>query len=68
MSQHGSLQVTLRARTFHFNWCNRTETDYVCMKCGTIAVDGVCGYCKREAEKKAQNLARFLEMKREMGT
>lgn len=62
----GSLQVTLRARTFHFNWCNRTETDYVCMTCGSIAVDGkACRHCERAHQKKQESLRKFLEAKRE---
>lgn len=60
----GTLQVTLRERTFHFKWCNRTEVDYVCLTCGTIAVEGVCQYCERAREKKRERLARFLESKK----
>lgn len=60
----GSLQVTLRARTFHFNWCNRDETDYVCMRCGTIAVDGkACQHCVEEHRRKQEKLRKFLEQK-----
>jgi len=60
----GSLQVTLRARTFHFNWCDRSETDYVCLTCGSIAVDGtVCQYCVDVQQKKRERLQRFLEQK-----
>lgn len=59
----GSLQVTLRARTFHFHWCNRDETDFVCMTCGTIAVDGRCRHCEQVREKKQESLRKFLEQK-----
>lgn len=61
----GRLQVTLlRKRTFHFQWLNETEVDYVCVRCGAISVDGVtCLHCERERVKKRESLARFLASK-----
>ncbi len=61
----GTLQVTLlRKREFYIRWLDRTETDYVCMRCGTIAVDGkTCQHCAREQAKKRESLQRFLEKK-----
>ena len=56
----GTLQVSLRERTFHFNWCHRSETDYVCMQCGTIAVDGICRHCAEVHAKKQERLRVFL--------
>ena len=55
---------TVRAREFHYAWCNRTEVDYVCMVCGTIAVDMTCQHCQRVKEVKAARLREFLESRR----
>lgn len=55
-----SLHVTLRARTFHFHWCNKSETDYVCLVCGTIAVEGICSHCAGVKARKEASLRKFL--------
>ena len=44
----------MRARTFQYNWCDKTETDYVCERCETIVLDLAngcqhCGMTKTEA-------------------
>jgi len=62
------LQVTLRERTFSFRWCGKSETDWVCMKCGTIAVDGGCPHCASVERKKKERLQEFLERKRNEGS
>lgn len=59
----GKLIVTLRDRSFHFAWCNRTETDHVCTVCGAIVPGETCLHCQRAKEKRAASLRRFLASK-----
>ncbi|MDH5667840.1 MAG: hypothetical protein OEY86_07515 [Nitrospira sp.] len=52
---------TIRIRATHFNWCNRTETDYICTVCESIVLGASCLHCERRAQKKAESLRKFLE-------
>ena len=52
----------MRQRTFHYNWCGRTETDYVCEHCETIIMDALagCQHCRQAADRTQ---ARLLKLK-----
>lgn len=56
----GKLIVTLEQRTFHFAWCNRTETDRVCRSCRAIVLGDTCVHCERIKHQKAESLRKFL--------
>jgi transcription initiation factor IIE alpha subunit len=50
-----------RKRTFHYAWCNRTEVDYVCQRCGTIVVEGECLHCTNKAQRQFEKLKALHE-------
>jgi len=53
-------QAGLRKRTFHYSWCNLTETDYICRRCDTIVPESGCPYCPAKDEAKAAKFQAFL--------
>lgn len=61
----GKLIVKLEQRTFHFIWCNRTETDQVCRSCRAIVTGDTCVHCERIAQHKAERLRKFLASRAE---
>lgn len=60
------LQVEgLRRREFAYQWCHKTEVDYVCAHCCTVSLDGVtCQHCHSERVKKESNLQKFLDSRK----
>lgn len=61
----GKLVVTLRERTFHFEWCNQTVKDCVCLTCESIVTGDTCLHCERARQKKQESLRKFLESRQE---
>lgn len=51
----------MRQRTFHYSWCNKTETDYVCSHCETVIVDveAGCQHCKAKAQATALRIEKL---------
>ena len=62
-SKRSELKGKTRTRTFHYNWCNRTETDEVCLTCQAIVVGTACGYCAQQLERRAANLQKVIDRK-----
>lgn len=58
--------MALRKRVFTYQWCGRTETDYVCTHCETIVLDPAkgCQHCKETDDKAKARIAALLAKKK----